>query len=169
MFVSATPSRNAFVAVPRALYRALGAAEEAIAMVLLVGIVAVVTLQVVGRYLLPNPFIWPEEVTRLMLVWLTFIGGAAVTRHGAHIAVDLVLDLMPDASRRLMGVLINLVTGAVFVFVALLAAKLAGNVATLPLAATRWSMAVMVWPAAVGCGLIALHAFVRAAAGVRRP
>ena len=169
MSVSATRSRNALAAVPRALYRALGALEEAVAMALLVGIVAVVALQVVGRYLLPNPFIWPEEVTRLMLVWLTFIGGAAVTRHGAHIAVDLVLDLLPGTVRRTMGVAINLATGAVFVFVALLAARLADNVATLPLAATRWSMAVMVWPAAVGCALIALHAFVRAVQGAIRP
>lgn len=138
-------------------------------MALLVGIVAVVTLQVVGRYLLINPFIWPEEVTRLMLVWLTFIGGAAVTRRGAHIAVDLLTEALPDGGRRALGVAINLVTGAVFVFVACLAARLADNVATLPLAATRWSMAVMVWPAAAGCALIALHAFVRAGAGVRRP
>ncbi len=157
------------MAVPRALYRALGAAEEAVAMALLVGIVAVVALQVVGRYLLTNPFIWPEEVTRLMLVWLTFIGGAAVTRRGAHIAVDLLLEALPDGGRRVLGVVVNLVTGAVFAFVACLAARLADNVATLPLAATRWSMAVMVWPAAAGCALIALHAIVRTGAGVRRP
>lgn len=169
MSVSATPSSNVLGAVPRGLYKALGIAEEAIAMALLVGIVAVVTLQVVGRYLLPNPFIWPEEVTRLMLVWLTFIGGAAVTRRGAHIAVDLVLDVMPPVGRRVMEIMINLVTAALFAWAAWLAAGLAQNVATLPLAATRWSMATMVWPAAAGCGLIAFHALVRAGAGVARP
>jgi len=130
-------------------------------MILLIGIVLVVMLQVVGRYLLPNPFIWPEELTRLMLVWLTFIGGAAVTRRGAHIAVDLLVSRLPEAWRRIVDVAISLTTAGVFAWAAWLAFVLAKNVTPLPLAATRWSMGAMVWPAAVGCALIAAHALVR--------
>ena len=153
------------MSLPTRLYRALGLIEETIAVTLLIGIAAIVLLQVIGRYILVNPFIWPEELTRLMLVWLTFVGAAAVTRRGIHIAVDTLVNALPTRAGLTLAVLVDLVTAATFVWVALLAARLAQNVATLPLAATQWPMAVMVWPAVAGCALIAFHAVIRAFAG----
>lgn len=143
------------------LSRLWAIAEEMLAVGLLIAITAIVLLQVVGRYILTNPFIWTEEVTRLLLIYLTFIAAAAVTRRGIHIAVDMFLRPMPSRMRVLAVGLGECVTAASFIWMAWLGGMLAMQLGTLPLAATRWPMAVMVWPAAAACGLIALYAGLR--------
>lgn len=142
-------------------YRWLGHGEEALAVALLVGIVVVVNVQVVGRYVLARPFMWSEELTRLLLVWLTFVAAAAVTRRGAHIAVDLLFVKLGRRAALSLQALIDLAMAGTFLWIAGIARRLAEAVAPLPLAATQWSMALMVWPAAVGLALIGLHALVR--------
>jgi len=149
------------------LMRLIGLVEETLAVLLLIGISAVVLLQVFGRYIFVNPFIWPEELTRLMLVWLTFVGAAAVTRRGAHIAVDMLIRRLPPVTALVLATLVEAVTAGTFIWVTLLAARLAQQVMPLPLAATQWSMGVMVWPAVVGCALIAAHALIRTLAQLR--
>lgn len=56
---------------------------------LLVWITVVVSLQVIYRYFFDSALSWSEEMARLSLVWMTFIGAAAVTREGGHITVDI--------------------------------------------------------------------------------
>jgi TRAP-type C4-dicarboxylate transport system permease small subunit len=146
------------------LVRLWGLAEETVAVGLLVAITAIVLVQVAGRYILTNPFIWTEEVTRLLLIWLTFVAGAAVTRRGLHISVDMFLRAMPTRSRILVAGLGECITSASFAGLAWLGAVLATQLGSLPLAATRWPMSVMVWPASVGCALIALYAGLRGVA-----
>ena len=46
---------------------ALGRAEELVAMALVVALLIVVNLQIFARYIFHHPFIWPEEVSRLLL------------------------------------------------------------------------------------------------------
>ena len=61
------------------------------------GYVCVVTLlvmsvvifwQVVCRYILKSSLPWSEELSRYLLVWTSFIGGAYGVRLGAHIGVE---------------------------------------------------------------------------------
>lgn len=56
--------------------------------VLLAGILATVLLQVFMRYVVNSPLTWTDEVTRLLLVWLTFLGAVLTYRLGTQIAVD---------------------------------------------------------------------------------
>jgi TRAP-type C4-dicarboxylate transport system permease small subunit len=58
--------------------------------VLLFGILATVLLQVVMRYVFNSPLTWTDEVTRLQLVWLAFVGAVLAYRLGKDIAVDAV-------------------------------------------------------------------------------
>ncbi|HWP46835.1 MAG TPA: TRAP transporter large permease subunit [Candidatus Limnocylindrales bacterium] len=50
----------------------------------------VVFLGVFFRYVLNNPLTWSEEIARLLLVWLTFMGGAVAFFHKQHIGVAIV-------------------------------------------------------------------------------
>lgn len=141
--------------------------EEAVAVGLLIAITAVVLLQVVGRYVLTNPFIWTEEVTRLLLIWLAYLAGAAVTRNGLHIAVDMFLRALPSRRRVVVSGLGECVTAASFAWLVWLGQELAFQLGTMPLAATRWPMAVIVWPAVAGCALITVYAAARGIARLR--
>ena len=73
---------------------------------LLVGTVAVlivpVTMQIVSRYtaLIPS-YIWTEELSRFMFIWMVMIGAMVAVREGTHFDVDVWPDLSPRASARL--------------------------------------------------------------------
>lgn len=70
--------------------------EEGLLVLLLVALVAVGGLQVLLRYGFSRPLVWPEEFSGVLLLWLTFIGAAFAHRRGTHVAVTMVLDLLPD-------------------------------------------------------------------------
>lgn len=63
--------------------------EEAFGALLLVAIVAFVSLQILGRYVITEPLVWTDEMARLALVWLTFVGASHVMAHGEHITIEL--------------------------------------------------------------------------------
>ena len=53
--------------------------------------IAIVTLtiaQVFFRSILDSPLIWSEEIVRLLLVWVVFLGGGVVCWDGRHLNVD---------------------------------------------------------------------------------
>ena len=51
-------------------------------------IAAVVFLQVVSRYLLEYPLIWPEELAKYLFVWAGLLGAALASIRGLHFSVD---------------------------------------------------------------------------------
>jgi len=66
--------------------------------ILFVAIVALTILQVFCRFVLGSPLIWSEEVVRLFLVWLTFLGAAVLCWDGKHLNVDvLFIKIHPRA------------------------------------------------------------------------
>lgn len=143
------------------LQRGVGWLEEWLAMALLAAMAVVVNLQIVARYVFGKPFIWPEEVTRLILVWVTFIAAAALIRRGGDIAVDTFVGMLPAHWRRRMHMARDVVMILVFCLVAWQGWKLSLSVEGMPLVATEWPTALLAWPVVIGCSLIALHVLVR--------
>ncbi|HSI52966.1 MAG TPA: TRAP transporter small permease [Ramlibacter sp.] len=90
---------------------------------LLVATVAIlivpVTMQVVSRYtnLIPS-YIWTEELSRFMFIWMVMIGAMVAVREGTHFEVDVWPDLSPRAAARLriLSNVFVLVFALVFVF-----------------------------------------------------
>ena len=83
----------------------------------LVGIVGVGTLQILCRYILNAPLAWPEEVSRLLLIWLTYLGALLLPDAGRHVALGVLYDRMGDPTRRVADVLGDLL--AIVFFAAL--------------------------------------------------
>ena len=50
--------------------------------------------------MLNDSIAWTEEIARYGLMWVTFVGGAVVTRRNRHIAVELLSNLMPQSLAR---------------------------------------------------------------------
>lgn len=63
-------------------------------------LVLVVDLAVAFRYLIGSPLVWSDEVSRLLLIWMTFLGAALGVKRGAHFAVTMVVSAFPPAWRR---------------------------------------------------------------------
>jgi TRAP-type C4-dicarboxylate transport system permease small subunit len=85
--------------------------EDWLAFVLFWALAIIVFLQFFTRYILNDSLSWTEEIARYGLMSLAFIGGAVVTRKKAHIAVELVSNLMgPGPMRATLLALVDFVT-----------------------------------------------------------
>lgn len=60
---------------------------------------ALVLAGVLFRYVLNNPLYWTEEAARLLLIWLSFVGAGLAFQRGQHLAMDVVVRLLPEAWR----------------------------------------------------------------------
>jgi TRAP-type C4-dicarboxylate transport system permease small subunit len=71
-----------------------------ILVLLVIGMTTVVSIAVFFRYVLNHPLSWTEEVTRLMIVWLSFMGAYMAMREKKHIGFDLFISKLPDMIKR---------------------------------------------------------------------
>ena len=68
---------------------------------------------VIWRYFLGKPFTWLEEVQTACMVWIVFSAAGAAFRMGNHVAIEMIVDLMPKALQKVMTILISVVIVAV--------------------------------------------------------
>ncbi len=52
---------------------------------------------------------WTTELCELLMVWVTFLGGAAATRRGAHMSITEFLDKLDESKRRAADAAIQIV------------------------------------------------------------
>jgi TRAP-type C4-dicarboxylate transport system permease small subunit len=78
-----------------------------VCIVLAAGIFAVVIYAVVTRYALVHVGIkvpsWTEEVPRYLLIWISFLAGAAGIARRDHVGFELLFDALPRALRRVVA------------------------------------------------------------------
>lgn len=68
---------------------------------------------VVSRFTLGESLHFSEEVNRILIVMITFAGIGYAARHGRHIRMSAIYDALPLPVRRIMMIIIALITGAV--------------------------------------------------------
>lgn len=90
------------------MLRRLDRVVEPVCAAILLAIVLVLFVAVIFRYALNRPLGWPEEVARLGLVWLTFLGAYLAFRRGAHIHVDLLVMKLSGRARLRLALVGNL-------------------------------------------------------------
>lgn len=62
----------------------------------------VVMAQVIFNYGFKSGLSWSEELSKLLLAWLTFIGASLVSRRYLHIGLDAVVNRLPHRPRHLV-------------------------------------------------------------------
>lgn len=87
------------------LSHALNALCQVLLTLLGAGMALVIGLQVFYRYALNDSLFWSEELGRMCLVWLTFIGATVAYHRGAHIGVDVLTLRLGPMARRAAAVL----------------------------------------------------------------
>ncbi len=79
--------------------------EEGILAFLLAAMTILTFAQVVMRYVFNAGMIWALEATVYLFAWLIMIGISYAVRVHAHIGVDVVVKMLPAASRRIVGLI----------------------------------------------------------------
>src|SRR5207244_1522522 len=63
------------------------------------------------RFLTDESILWVEEVSRYLMIWLTFLGAGLVLRYGGHIGIDTLQDSMPKQAPMIRAVVFVLMLG----------------------------------------------------------
>jgi len=95
----------------------------------LVGIVAVVAIQVFGRYVLNDTPVWAESTALVLILYVTLLGAAVGVRDAGHIGMESLLVLVPERVRNRLEILIYFLVGAFGAIMAWNGAILAASVA----------------------------------------
>lgn len=79
-------------------------------------ITGIIFINVVFRHVLGEPFVWAEELTRYILVWITFIGGSMCVRNASHVTMDVVFNRLPEKIKKYLFLIINLMGTGISLF-----------------------------------------------------
>jgi TRAP-type transport system small permease protein len=74
-----------------------------------------VFLNVILRYLTNHSITWSDEVSRHLMIWLTFIGAGITLRHGGLVAIDNLQAALGDRKARLLRLVVAAIMLAFFV------------------------------------------------------
>ena len=74
---------------------------------LLVLIVVILFGSVFWRYFLNDPISWSEDAALFCMVWMTLLGAPVGLMRGEHVAVDMLLNMLPGGFARTLLVAIN--------------------------------------------------------------
>jgi len=109
---------------------------------LISGILGVMTLvtfaNVVTRYGFNQNILWALELTVFLFGWLVLLGASYAVKKGAHLGVDVVINILPPEPRRILG-LVAVAVCVVFSFLMLKGSwDYWANFANLPGTEGRW-------------------------------
>ena len=112
--------------------------EETLIAVLM-GLMTLVTFaNVVARYVFNSNILWALELTVFMFAWLVLLGASYAVKKGAHLGVDIIINMLDQRSRRLMA-FVSVALCLVFTFLMLKGAwDYWANFANLPSTEGRW-------------------------------
>ena len=84
--------------------------------VAMVAITIFIPYGVFMRYVANSAASWPEPASILMMIWFSFVGGAAAYRANAHIAVATLLNMVNAANRKRLELLGDVGMGIIGLF-----------------------------------------------------
>ena len=132
---------------------------DLIAALLFAAALILVNVQIVCRFVLSISVPWTEEVSRLVFIWLAFLGAALGAREGSLIVIDTLPEIVGPRWNTVMGPIIRLMSLAVILFLFVGSIPLVGSVWPTTLATVDWisnGWAYLAFTASFG--LMALYA-----------
>lgn len=77
------------------------------------------------RYFIGQPIQWTEEMSGMLMIWVVMLGGIVAERDRAHLTIPFVMDMLPTTIRRVIAVLVALLSLCVLLYMAWLGYRLA--------------------------------------------
>ena len=90
---------------------------DALTGIIFTALIAVVTLQILGRTpLLQRPFHWTEEVTRMLFIFLIAAGSITGVLHNEYVAVDIIPTMLKEKSAIIYNAVIHFIVGGFLLY-----------------------------------------------------
>ena len=87
-----------------------------VASLALVILTFVTAVGVFKRYVLKDPILWQEEVSAFCQVWMIYLGASVGFRAGSHVAIEMLVDSLPEKAQKIIGYVIDMIVLFVLVF-----------------------------------------------------
>ena len=119
----------------------------------------IVLIQVFFRFVLNNALPWPEEISRYLMIWMTFLGSGIACKYEEHIGVNFIRNRIQKKYQFFIQFIIScciLIFLAFCIWKGILLLKFTFNQIS---PAAQISMA---WPYAsvpIGCAIMFIHVF----------
>lgn len=102
--------------VLRKLDKVLSAIEENALSLGTIGMMVVLILNFLGRYVFGVGVAWTEEVGKLCMVIVTYLGLSYVTRLARHINMTVFTERLSQKSQRILQIILNFTSSAFFIY-----------------------------------------------------
>ena len=125
--------------------------------VIMAGITIVVFLQVLTRYVLAYPWEWPEELARMLFVWLALLGAALALRRNGHFGISVVTQRLPPGVQRAARIAVGLALLGFLLLLTYLGVEATLRVREQFSTAMEVSMSYGYAAVPIGCGLMGIE------------
>lgn len=88
-------------------------AEDALLVIILIGMIFLAGAQIILRNFFDTGFFWGDEMLRLMVLWLTIAGALAASRVQKHISIAVLDRFLPAKAQMVSRVIIDIFTAAI--------------------------------------------------------
>lgn len=88
-------------------------AEDAVLLIILVGMILLAGVQIFLRNFLDASLFWGDEMLRLMVLWLTLAGGLAASRMDKHISIEVLDRFLPRVAQWVSKIIVDLFTASI--------------------------------------------------------
>ncbi|MFD1385950.1 TRAP transporter small permease [Oceanobacillus oncorhynchi subsp. oncorhynchi] len=115
------------------------------AFVLAIGIMFV---QIISRYFFQSPFMWAEEIARLLFVWIVYLGVPVAIKRHANIAVDYFIQYLPEVMNKRLKVVLYIVAAVFSLIIAyfgmlMILQNMHMTIRTLPISQAVWYLPIV--------------------------
>lgn len=115
------------------------------------------------RYILRTPLLWQEEVQAFCQVWMVFMGSSLAFRLGAHVSIEILVDMLPPRWQRYVGYVVDMLVLAVLLYLLVNCQNYVQQVfgrSGRPTAILRIPYSLLYGVAPYACGLMIINYFV---------
>ncbi|PLV59167.1 TRAP transporter small permease [Thermotoga sp. KOL6] len=78
----------------------------------LAAMLVIIFYQVIARYVFNNPPSWSEEISLLIMIWISLLGAGVGVRSGIHMKVELFTNLLPEWFKKTLEFIVLILIGS---------------------------------------------------------
>ncbi|WIV13020.1 TRAP transporter small permease [Proteiniborus sp. MB09-C3] len=87
--------------------KVLSKIEQYFIAILLLIVAVILFINVVLRFF-GTSMLWAEELARYAIVWITFVGASVCVYKGAHIGVDVIMNILGEKPKKILSLILAL-------------------------------------------------------------